>query len=87
MHTKAAIIEVASTGPRQSFTPAFVTGIAGTWLRLMQSMGSRKKCKSTAFALLQQTTPHPQIRYNQHIFFLATSLMLKKHLIYTIIEE
>ena len=43
--------------------PAVVTGIAETWLRLTQSMGTRKKCKSTAFALLQQTTP--QIRYNQ----------------------
>jgi hypothetical protein len=46
-----------------------VTGIAETWLRLTQSMGTRKKCKSTAFALLQQTTPHPQIRYNQDLFY------------------
>jgi len=30
-------------------------------------MGTRKKCKSTAFVLLQQTTHHPQIRYNQSI--------------------
>jgi len=49
--------------PGRFLGPAVVTGIAETWLRLTQSMGTRKKCKSTAFALLQQTTP--QIRYNQ----------------------
>jgi len=55
MHTKEAIIEVASTGPWQScrpLAPAAGTGITEKWLRLTQSMGTRKKCKSTAFALL-----------------------------------
>jgi len=55
--------------PGKPLGPAVVTGLAETWLHLTQSMGTRKKCKSTAFALLQQTTPHPQIPYNLSLFY------------------
>jgi len=54
---EASTITVASTGPKQTFRScAVVTGIAETWLRLTKGMGTRKKCKSTAFALLHQIT-------------------------------